>query len=171
MTSGQDHHIAAFERALGLDPAEDETDEERAEREAIGRRLAPLADLLPPVAPGADLFARIAGRIGLDSPLAGFHVVRNSEGTWVEVSPGVHTKQLWRSAIARRRVFLLRISPGAELVPHVHGGDEECLVLDGDMVVNGVAFGPGDFQVAVAGSRHPQVTSRGGCTCLISVAA
>jgi hypothetical protein len=165
MDSTDEARLQAWERALGLDPAGDDLPD------AAALRLAPLADLLPPLAPGKDLFARISGQLGLDMPLAGFHVVRHDEGSWVEVASGVHTKLLWRSATAGRRVMLLRLQPGAVLVPHVHGGDEECMVLSGDMQVNGVEFGPGDFQVAVSGSRHPQVTSRNGCICLISMAA
>jgi anti-sigma factor ChrR (cupin superfamily) len=63
------------------------------------------------------------------------------------------------------------MQPGAVMPEHDHSGDEECMVLEGDMQVNGVAFGPGDFQVGYAGSHHPHVTTHGGCLCMISVAA
>lgn len=169
MTGEDDDRAAAFERALGLEDRTPETEGERREREQLEHRLAPLADLLDPVRPSADLFARITADIGADMPLAGIHVARSTDGAWRRYCEGIDTRTLWRSAKSGRHVFLIRIQPGAFLPEHPHSGDEECLVLEGDMVVNGVSFGPGDFQVAFAGTVHPTITSRGGCVCLISV--
>jgi anti-sigma factor ChrR (cupin superfamily) len=171
MDRHEDDPIAAFERALGLDPVTGEDEAGRAERNRLERRLAPLASLLEPVAPRPDLFARIAAQAGIDQPLPGFHVARHDAGGWKPRSEGVETRTLWRSKDPRRHVFLLRMQPGALLDRHDHGGDEECMVLEGDMQVGDVAFGPGDFQVAFAGTRHPLVTTRTGCLCLISLAA
>jgi quercetin dioxygenase-like cupin family protein len=159
-----------LERALGLAGLDGETAAGRAARERLEYRLAPLAGLLAPVEPGMDLFVRIAAAAGIDAPLAGFHVARRDEGVWETVAPGVETRTLWRSERSRRHAFLLRMQPGAAVPEHGHGGDEECLVIEGDMVVNGVEFRAGDFQVALAGTRHATVTTRGGCLCLISVA-
>ncbi len=171
MSESPDTRLAALERALGLDLSKGADAGSEAERAWVERRLAPLADLLDPVPPGAGLFSRIAAAAGIDMPLAGFHVMRKDDGTWKPLAPGIETKTLWRNQSTGRRVFLLRMQPGAIMPEHEHSGDEECMVLEGDMLVNGVAFGPGDFQVGYAGSHHPHVTTRGGCLCMISVAA
>lgn len=171
MDKAKETRIAAFERALGLDPVADETDAAAAERVRMEARLAPLADLLPPVAPSPGLFSRIVAAAGIDMPLAGFHVVRRDEGEWQTVAPGVETKLLWHDHATGRRTFMLRMQAGAVMIEHDHRRDEELLVIEGDMVVNGVAFGPGDFHVGFAGSHHPHVTTRFGCLCLVSLAA
>lgn len=169
MTKGDDFRVAAFERALRLDDLSSESEAERSVREDIDVRLAPLASLLDDVEPSADLFARITGNIAGNHPLAGIHVARGTDGTWQEFWDGIAIKTLWHSTKSGRHVFLIRIQPGAILPEHRHSGDEECMVIEGDLVVNGVTFGPGDFQVAFASTVHPVITSRGGCTCLISV--
>lgn len=169
MMKEYDDPIAAFERALGLDDTATETEAERAERERLEYRLAPLAGLLEPVEPSNDLFARILMQTGVNLPLAGTHVARTTDGEWETLSPGIETKTLWRSLKSGRHTFLLRIHPGAILHEHDHAGDEECMVMEGDMVVNGVTFGPGDFQVFFGGTHHPLVTSHRGCICLLSV--
>jgi hypothetical protein len=170
MTTEQYDRVAAFERALGLGDTSSETEAERDERERLELRLAPLSGLLGEVKPGHDLFARIALQVGADLPLVGMHVARSTDGKWRPHSDGIDIRTLWHSHTSKRHAFLLRIQPGAILQEHDHGGDEECLVLEGDMVVNGVRFGPGDFQVSFAGTRHPLVTSQTGCVCMISVA-
>ncbi len=170
MAENPEKRAAAFERALGLDPLSGETDAERRDREALEQRLAPLADLLPEVTPSNDLFARIAGRAGLETPLSGIHIARSNAGVWTHFADGIEVKTLWRSRQSGRRAFMLRMQPGAVMPTHDHHGDEESLVLEGDMQINGVEFGPGDFQVAFAGTKHPVITTRGGCLCFISIA-
>jgi ChrR Cupin-like domain len=171
MADTPEKRLAAMERALGLDVVYDSDVDTTADQAWINRRLAPLADLLEPVSPGDGLFSRIVAAAGIDMPLAGFHVMRKDDGTWKPMAAGIETKTLWRDPATGRRVFLLRMQPGAVMPEHDHSGAEECMVLEGDMVVNGVAFGPGDFQVGFAGSHHPHVTTRGGCLCMLSIAA
>jgi anti-sigma factor ChrR (cupin superfamily) len=161
---------SALARALGLEDIADETDPARHEREGLERRLASLADLLEPVAPSNDLFARIAAKVDLGTPLAGIHVARSADGVWKPFAAGITVKTLWRSLQSGRSAFILRMQPGAIMPMHDHHGDEETLVLEGDMQINGVEFGPGDFQVAFAGTKHPVITTRGGCLCYISLA-
>ena len=62
--------------------------------------------------------------------------------------------------------YLVRMEPGAVTLPHEHGGYEEFLILDGDLVDDdGRAFGPGDF-VSYRGGTHSSRTEGG---CLIAV--
>jgi anti-sigma factor ChrR (cupin superfamily) len=56
------------------------------------------------------------------------------------------------------RSWLVRMQPGSELPPHGHDdGDEECVVLEGEVWVNGLRYGPGDYTVALRGSTHHSV--------------
>jgi anti-sigma factor ChrR (cupin superfamily) len=153
--------------AIGLEDRSGETDAGRRERKMLERRLAPLADLLEPVAPSNDLFARIAERA--DTPLSGIHIARSADGLWKTIADGIEVKTLWHSRQSGRRAYMLRMQPGAVMPTHNHLGDEESLMLEGDMLINGVAFGPGDFQVAFAGTKHPLITTRGGCLCFVSL--
>jgi anti-sigma factor ChrR (cupin superfamily) len=168
MAKNAEDSISAFERALGLDDLAGETDAGRREREALERRLAPLADLLEPVGTSDDLFVRIEAKAELDTPLAGIHIARHDTGVWRVFADGIEVKTLWSSRQSGRSTYLLRMHPGAVMPTHDHGGDEESLVLEGDMQINGVEFRPGDFQVAFAGTRHPVITTRGGCLCYVS---
>jgi mannose-6-phosphate isomerase-like protein (cupin superfamily) len=170
MAENDEPGFLAFERALGMTDLNGETSAERLDRETLERQLAPLASLLDPVIPSDDLFARIAAKAGLETPLTGIHVSRADNNGWKSTMPGITVKTLWRSAQSKRRTYLVRMQPGAIMPMHDHAGDEETYVLEGDMQVNGVAFGPGDYQVALAGTKHPVITTLGGCLCYVSVA-
>jgi quercetin dioxygenase-like cupin family protein len=57
-----------------------------------------------------------------------------------------------------RMSWMVRMQPGGELPPHVHEhGDEECVVLEGEVWVDDRRFGPGDYTVALQGSAHRRV--------------
>jgi quercetin dioxygenase-like cupin family protein len=61
------------------------------------------------------------------------------------------------------RSWLVRMQPGGELPPHAHeDGDEECVVLEGEVWVDGRRFGRGDYTVALRGSRHESVRTETG---------
>lgn len=170
MAEKADRGLSALARALGVEELAGETEDQRRDREGLERRLASLADLLEPATPSNDLFARIAAKVDLGTPLAGIHVARSDSGVWRPFADGITVKTLWRSLQSGRSALILRMQPGAIMPPHDHEGDEETLVLEGDLQVNGVEFGPGDFQVAFAGTRHPVITTRGGCLCYVSLA-
>jgi mannose-6-phosphate isomerase-like protein (cupin superfamily) len=170
MAENEEPGLLAFERALGMTDLSGETEAERLQRQALERQLAPLAGLLDPVPPSNDLFARIAAKAGLETPLAGIHATRAGSDGWKTTTPGIAVKTLWRSAHSRRRTYLVRMDAGAVMPMHDHEGDEETYILEGDMQVNGVTFGPGDYQVALAGTKHPIITTIGGCLCYVSVA-
>jgi quercetin dioxygenase-like cupin family protein len=57
-----------------------------------------------------------------------------------------------------RMSWMVRMQPGGELPPHVHEhGDEECVVLEGEVWVDDRRFGPGDYTMALQGSAHRRV--------------
>jgi quercetin dioxygenase-like cupin family protein len=59
--------------------------------------------------------------------------------------------------------WLLRLLPGGRLQPHEHAdGAEECMVLEGELSINGVLFKAGDYQIAYPGSVHYEVATETG---------
>lgn len=76
---------------------------------------------------------------------------------WVDVVPGVMRADLWndRSTVSR----FYRLEPGAELPAHDHSGDEECMMIDGEVFLGDILLCRGDYHIASAGSRHGMVSS------------
>lgn len=97
----------------------------------------------------------------------GLAIVRAGEGEWVDSSPGVRFKQLAVDEERRYVTMLVRMDPGTSYPCHRHGGAEECYVIEGDLSVAGEELGPGDYQLAPAGSDHEVQSTKGGCLLLI----
>ena len=123
------------------------------------------AEVAPTVA--ARIKARVLDRISVAQakPPAqgkpGFIDVLAGAG-WQELAPGVEMKILFEDTTARS--WMLRLQPGSQLPPHEHDeGQEECLVLEGDVWLDDQHFGPGDYQLAQRGTWHGRVRSDGGC--------
>lgn len=129
----------------------------------IGRMAEALAPQTPSCAVAARLRERLltAARQTLaDAPTAHL-TIRATEGGWSEVLPGVAVKMLREDAATRS--YLLRLAPGASVPPHAHTLDEECVVLEGDVWLEGLHASAGDFHVARGGSRHGEIRTDGGC--------
>ena len=63
--------------------------------------------------------------------------------------------------------YLMRMEPGAVTLAHEHGGMEEFLILEGDLVdSDGSVFAAGDFVSYRAGTQHNSWTETG---CLLAV--
>ncbi len=119
------------------------------------------------------LLSQVSGEVGkslTDASLpagAAFYNLRAHEGAWRELSPGVSVKFLFHDQVNGTLTSLLKLAPGAKLETHFHSGKEQCYILSGDFCVNGEAFGPGDFHVALPGSTHQIVSSTTGAVSLI----
>ncbi len=77
------------------------------------------------------------------------------QGEWQNLSAGIRAKALCRDPASRS--FLLELKQGAMLPPHRHFRDEECVVLNGTMLLENVRARPGAYHVAPAGSRHGRI--------------
>lgn len=143
-----------LEAALRANPAL------RAEIAAWERRLAPLADLAPAADPPPGSWDALEQAIDrtpqrvLNRPL--------DDTAWHPLAPGIERKTLWND-----ETFLLRLAPGATLRAHAHQTVEHCLVLQGEMVVEGASYGPGHYQGLAAGTRHKPLTAPNGLLVLI----
>jgi quercetin dioxygenase-like cupin family protein len=56
----------------------------------------------------------------------------------------------------------IRLEPGGRFPEHSHDGPEECLVLEGELLVGGVRMKAGDFQRVESGSKHVEQHSPSG---------
>jgi anti-sigma factor ChrR (cupin superfamily) len=88
------------------------------------------------------------------------HNVRRDEG-WVNLGKRVQAKVLHDDGTSLS--WLLKLLPGGGLPEHDHAdGAEECMVLEGQLRINGVEFFAGDYQIALPGSVHHEVSSEQG---------
>ena len=85
------------------------------------------------------------------------------------MSPGVTYSVLFDDPVAKRRSMLVRALPSAIYESHFHDeGHEECLVLEGDLIMGDLKLLAGDFHLAAKGSSHPPATTTSGCLLHIS---
>lgn len=149
-----------------------------ARRASDALLLAPAA-VSPPAGLRDRLLRRVADEARAEAPaqpwkhwgsreLAGLFVQGAHEGDWEPTAtPGVDVKKLWVDEAVDQVTMLVRMAPGSAYPPHRHGGTEQCLVLQGELDVDGEALRAGDFQVAPAGSDHGVQSTREGCLLLI----
>lgn len=125
----------------------------------------------PEATPGG-LFDRVLAAIDTaEGTLRGTITRRAGTGVWTEMAPGVMCTILYEDPVAKRRSMLVRALPGAIYQSHDHeAGYEECLVLEGDLIMEGVTLRAGDFHLAPQGSSHPAATTVSGCLLYLSAA-
>jgi len=95
----------------------------------------------------------------------GIAFLRSASVPWQKI-PGleVECKTLFKDSERGLVTRLVRMGPGAQLPPHRHADVEESFLLEGDLVVEGVAMRGGDYCRAAAGSVHREVRTVNGCT-------
>jgi anti-sigma factor ChrR (cupin superfamily) len=129
---------------------------------AVAAKLAAAAAAPPPPAARAALLARLAA----PAPL---FVAREAPEAWEDTGvPGVRRRVLFVDRAAGRCTMLMRMAAGGVFPAHEHRGVEECLVLEGDLLSNGVALRAGDYQRAEPGTHHESLTTEHGCLVLLS---
>lgn len=144
----------AFETALAEDP------KLQAIVESWQRQLVGLAETEVDAAPPPGIWNAIASEIGEADP--GTRTILASDDGWQVISPGAEVKLLFTDRDAGTYSYLLRVAAGAPMAKHTHAGVEECLVLEGEIDLNGATLGAGDYQVATPGSVHETLSSEKG---------
>lgn len=129
--------------------------------------LAALAGLLPETHPEPASSAALRARVLADARRTRSRVVRADEGEWVPFVPGIRIKTLRRDEAGGTQTSLWRIDPGAVVPPHRHTREEECLVLEGSVLHDGVEYFAGDYLVAPPGERHEAFLSPRGALLMI----
>lgn len=169
------HEARAFE--LELEAAGEAAQHEAAAYATVVSHLSAAA---PEATPSAEVRDALLARIETDqsqsllrstSPsksqaMTGHDVFKN-EGQWMQVYEGVSVKKLYRDPVTKFTTCLYKLEPGAYLPNHKHFGSEQCLMISGDFVVNGITYREGDFTVALAQTKHLDLHSVGGATILI----
>lgn len=128
---------------------------------------AALAGLLPPERPAPETAGALRDRVLAAAREGRTQVVRADEGEWQAFVPGIRVKLLRQDPRSRTQTSLWRIDPGAMIPPHSHVAEEECLVLEGAIVHDGIRYAAGDFLLAAPGARHHAFTSPEGALLLI----
>lgn len=88
--------------------------------------------------------------------------VRPEHGEWEKFSPRIKIKVLRRESDGSSMSYLLKLEPGAFLVPHKHHIDEECVVLEGEVTIGEELVGPGTYHLAPRGLVHQPIRSEHG---------
>jgi anti-sigma factor ChrR (cupin superfamily) len=97
-----------------------------------------------------------------------FTLITKAERTWQASGvPGVEICQLWLDGMNERHTTLIRMQGGTSLPAHLHGGTEECYVVQGDLHDRGNHLRAGDYVRFEAGTSHT-VSSNEGCILLIA---
>jgi quercetin dioxygenase-like cupin family protein len=85
------------------------------------------------------------------------------DGDWQPFLDGIRIKVLREQAGVLS--YLLQLQPGATLPPHRHPQDEECLVLEGRLLVGrSIELGPGGYHLAHEGALHATISTPTGAT-------
>lgn len=129
--------------------------------------LAALAGLLPEQEPAVESRLRMRAALMAKVHKPSTVVTRTDAGQWVAILPGVRVKVLHRDLTDGTQTALWRMEPGSTVAAHGHSHDEECLVLEGSIIEDGIEYFPGDFLLAEAGFRHKQFESPRGALLLI----
>ena len=126
----------------------------------LDEALAPLAMAFPARRPSPNLWRRIEAAVDAAVPAAVVNL-RRDEG-WRQYTQDVQIKRLWDE-----NTFLLRCAPGGVLPAHKHPRFEHCVIIEGDMIVDGETYRSGDYHGVPAHIAHNEITSRTGLLMLV----
>ncbi|HEV7137205.1 MAG TPA: cupin domain-containing protein [Steroidobacteraceae bacterium] len=133
-----------------------------------------LADALVQAAPAVPINRqarevmrqRIQARIAEAAPRC-TETIRAETLAWEQWWPGVWAKVLERDPAENLQITLYRMEPGSIVPAHEHAKLEECLVLEGDLIIGSHRLLASDLHIAHAGSRHPCITTSRGARLLV----
>lgn len=135
--------------------------EESEQAELNGLLAAAVAPLRPPAAKQELLRTHFMARVARSvAEHAGLLTVRQHDGAWQSLRPGVRFKPLW--AGSEGHTVLIEFAAGGSLPVHRHRWVEEGIVLRGGLQMGELELGPFDYHVSPAGSRHGAIRSRNG---------
>jgi quercetin dioxygenase-like cupin family protein len=86
---------------------------------------------------------------------------------WSPANGGISMKVLHQDEATGGLTAMTRMAAGSSIPAHSHPrADQTVFVLEGDLIDDGVSYGPGSFFVAKAGTPHGPNTTSGGCVLL-----
>ncbi|MGH8760062.1 MAG: cupin domain-containing protein [Burkholderiales bacterium] len=125
--------------------------------------LTAVAPQFPDSERAAQLKQRVLEKVraAADNEPAAYSTIHSNEGPWISVGPLVDMKVLRQDGDSAS--FLLRVQAGGQLPDHVHLEEEECLVLEGSLLLGeGVMLRAGDYHRAPKGSPHGPASTKTG---------
>lgn len=129
--------------------------------------LAANAGLIPDLAPPPEVRKRVLANILHRAAAPVMQVIRQNEGVWRNILPGVSIKLLREDVAELSQTTLWQLQTGATVPRHQHSQDEECLVLEGSIVHAGIEYFPGDYLLSPAGMTHDNFVAPAGALFLI----
>lgn len=124
------------------------------------------SDLLP-TTPAPEVADRIKGKLfgRIKAADNNHRFVFAEQGDWKTIAKGVQAKVL--SQEAGQRSVLVRMEADSILPAHQHTHDEEAIVLEGEVWLEGVLCHMGDYHYAYAGGTHQDIHTQQGCLLFI----
>lgn len=161
----EEDDILAAEHVLGTLSQQDEADAQNRARKdsAFGRRVEFWTEVFDRIEPEADvaapyqLWSKISDAIEDVEAAPGTRTLRQSDGVWESIAPGIQRRSLLVDRIKGTHSYYVRMRKGAVLPAHSHGMTEQCVVLDGELSIGGTRFGKGDFHIADATHEHSEI--------------
>jgi anti-sigma factor ChrR (cupin superfamily) len=92
---------------------------------------------------------------------------RLADGQWLPASPGFEIKIVNFDRDSGLYSYFARLQPGTTIHAHAHHRVEECAIVSGQVEVDGLTLGVGDYQVFQPGTRHNPLFSRDGALLFI----
>lgn len=118
---------------------------------------------LRPEPVAAERAARIRNKIDAALDAAEVAVTRRlDDGPWLRRSPHFEIKILNHDQASGLYSYVLRLAANGIIETHAHSLPEECMILSGEIEVDGLTLGAGDYQVFQPGTRHSRIFSRNG---------
>ena len=132
--------------------------------------LMALAEAIPPAELSAGQRASMRARVlerAVDMQPPDTETVRGGDVAWREAWPNVWVKVLRADVATDVQITLMRFEPGGRIPGHAHRSDEECYVIEGEVLVGSHLVRAGDFHLARAGGTHPDLFSSAGALVML----
>jgi anti-sigma factor ChrR (cupin superfamily) len=127
-----------------------------------------LLDAMKPVALANERRAAMRATVLEHARSAGgARILRADEGDWRALLPGIEVRALRVDEVLGTQTSLWRLAPGARIPEHSHTGEEECLVLEGEVDWQGNTYHQGDYLLARPGLHHDEFISQRGALLMI----
>jgi quercetin dioxygenase-like cupin family protein len=127
----------------------------------------------PPSALKVEILSMLPARKSVGEvkahPLAGISFSSHQQSSFLPTPfPGISLRMLHINRPARKFTALMKLEPGARYPSHHHDGEEECLVLEGSLMVGDHRMEAGDYQFCEADSDHVNQWSETGALLYIT---
>ena len=136
--------------------------------EALDTKVAGgLASSLLPTIPAPEVASRMKETLlnRIKTSESSHRFMFANQGDWRTIAEGVQVKILRQESDSRS--VLVKMAANSFLPAHEHDFDEEAIVLDGDVWLEDILCGIGDYHLAHAGSAHRDIRTDHGCLLFI----